>query len=264
MWRCSASAARRWWERKRGCRERRRARSGEREVQKRRAMAVAQSSTKLHSGRVADQIAEDLRAQILSGALADNAQIPSERELASHYDASGPTIREAVRVLTAMGLLSTRNGTRTTVTARGDALLAMSIATVVQFEKMSAADVFVVLEVLYTWAVKFAVERASGVDIAALQEAAERAGEHESPATDAIARLRRMAASVASSAGSRTPVPARITMAFHQLAGGAVVARRPSPQRKAPRALRYRRRGREATSVIPSSIVYAAGPDRRF
>jgi len=34
-----------------------------------------------------------------------------------------------------MGLLSTRNGSRTTVTAGATRLLAMSIASVVQFEK---------------------------------------------------------------------------------------------------------------------------------
>ena len=109
-------------------------------------MPMSQPSAKLYRGRVADQIVDDLRGQILSGALPDGARLPAERELATRYDVSGPTIREAVRVLTAMGLLSTRNGSRTTVTARSDTLLAMSIASVVQFEKMTAADVFGVLE----------------------------------------------------------------------------------------------------------------------
>src|ERR1700716_899588 len=102
-------------------------------------MPMSQPPAKLYRGRVADQIVEDLRSQILSGALPDGPRLPSERELAAHYDVSGLTIREAVRVLTAMGLLSTRNGSRTTVTARGDALLAMSIASLVQFEKMTIA-----------------------------------------------------------------------------------------------------------------------------
>src|SRR5882762_11686555 len=104
-------------------------------------MPMPQPAVKLYRGRVADQIVEDLRNQILSGELADGARLPSERELAARYDVSAPTIREAVRVLTAMGLLSTRNGSRTTVTASGDTLLALSIASVVEFEKMSAIDV---------------------------------------------------------------------------------------------------------------------------
>jgi DNA-binding FadR family transcriptional regulator len=142
-----------------------------------RTMPMSQPSAKLYRGRVADQIVEDLRNQILSGALPDGAKLPSERELAAHYDVSGPTIREAVRVLTAMGLLSTRNGSRTTVTADGNTLLAMSIASVVQFEKMSAIDVLGLLGALNAYAVEQAVERASDEDIAGLRSAAEQAAE---------------------------------------------------------------------------------------
>jgi DNA-binding FadR family transcriptional regulator len=138
-------------------------------------MAMSASAAKLFRGGVADQIVEDLRAQILNGALPDGARLPSERELAARYGVSAPTIREAVRVLSAMGLLSTRNGTRTTVTARGDALLALSIASVVQFEKMPAADVFGLLGALNAFAVEQAVERASDEDIAELRAVAERA-----------------------------------------------------------------------------------------
>jgi DNA-binding FadR family transcriptional regulator len=140
-------------------------------------MPMSQPSAKLYRGRVADQIVEDLRSQILSGALPDGARLPSERELAAHYDVSGPTIREAVRVLTAMGLLSTRNGSRSTVTADADTLLAMSISSVVQFEKMSAVDVLGLLGALNAYAVEQAVERASDEDIAGLRSAAEQAAE---------------------------------------------------------------------------------------
>lgn len=140
-------------------------------------MPMSQPPAKLYRGRVADQIVDDLRGQILSGALPDGARLPSEHELAIHYDVSGPTIREAVRVLTAMGLLSARNGSRTTVTAHGDALLAMSIASVVQFEKMTAGDVLGLLGALNAYAVEQAVERASDEDVARLRAAAEQAAE---------------------------------------------------------------------------------------
>ena len=140
-------------------------------------MSLTKSSAKLYRGRVADQIVEDLRGKILSGALPDGARLPSERELATHYDVSAPTIREAVRVLTAMGLLNTRNGSRTTVTAQSEPLLAMSIASVVQFEKMTAPDVFGVLGALNAYAVEQAVERASKEDIARLRAAADRTAE---------------------------------------------------------------------------------------
>jgi hypothetical protein len=47
---------------------------------------------------VADQIVENLSTQILSGALPDGVQMPSERQLTTHYDVSAPTIREAIRI----------------------------------------------------------------------------------------------------------------------------------------------------------------------
>jgi GntR family transcriptional repressor for pyruvate dehydrogenase complex len=139
--------------------------------------AMTRPADRVTRVRVADQIVEDLRRQILSGELADGSKVASERDLAAEYGVSAPTVREAVRVLTAMGLLRTSNGSRSVVTATADALLSMSIASVVQFEKMAAADVFGLLRVLNTYAVELAVDRASDEDIAGLRAAAERAGE---------------------------------------------------------------------------------------
>ena len=134
-------------------------------------MSVPQPA-KLYRGRVADQIVEDLREQILSGALPDGSRMPSEHDLAAAYDVSGPTIREAVRVLSAMGLVSTRNGSRATVTAQGDTLLAMSIASVVQVEKVGAREVLGLLGALNAYAAELATEHASDEEIAALRAAA--------------------------------------------------------------------------------------------
>jgi DNA-binding FadR family transcriptional regulator len=140
-------------------------------------MSTIQPRAKLYRGRVADQIADDLRGQILSGALADGSHLPSEQDLAAHYEVSGPTIREAIRILTAMGLLSTRNGSRTTVTARGDALLAMSIASVIQFEKMRVSEVLGLLGALNGYAVELAVQHASDEEITQVRQAAARSAE---------------------------------------------------------------------------------------
>jgi DNA-binding FadR family transcriptional regulator len=137
-------------------------------------MSVPHTPAKLYRGRVADQIVEDLRDQILSGALPDGSRLPSERELAAYYDVSGPTIREAIRVLTAMGLVNTRNGSRATVTAQGDTLLALSIASVVQVEKVGAREVLGLLGALTAYAAELAAEHASDEEIARLRDAAGR------------------------------------------------------------------------------------------
>ncbi|MFD5079954.1 FadR/GntR family transcriptional regulator [Streptomyces sp. NPDC058371] len=136
-------------------------------------MSVPHTPAKIYRGRVADQIVEDLREQILSGALPDGSRLPAERELAARYDVSGPTIREAIRVLTAMGLVNTRNGSRATVHAQGDTLLAMSIASVVQVEKVGAREVLGLLGTLNAYAAELAAEHATDAEIVRLRQAAE-------------------------------------------------------------------------------------------
>jgi len=140
--------------------------------------------------RVADQIVEDLRAQILQGTLADGSKLPSERELAAHYDVSAPTIREAVRVLTAMGLLRMRNGARATVTAQGGSLLAVSISSVVQFEQMEARDVLGLLGALHAYAAELAVRQATDEELAEFKSAAQRTLEPIDDVRTSIAALK--------------------------------------------------------------------------
>ena len=52
---------------------------------------------------MADQIVEDLREQILSGTLPDGARLPSERELATSYDVSAPTVTSWLRANVGLG-----------------------------------------------------------------------------------------------------------------------------------------------------------------
>jgi GntR family transcriptional regulator len=66
------------------------------------------------------QIAEDLRAQIESGILAQGAQLPTELELRDRYASSRNTIRDAIKRLTSQGLVETRPGQGTFVTRRVD------------------------------------------------------------------------------------------------------------------------------------------------
>jgi GntR family transcriptional regulator len=66
------------------------------------------------------QIADDLRAQIESGAIARGAQLPTELELREKYDASRNTIRDAIKRLIGMGLIETRPGHGTFVTMNVD------------------------------------------------------------------------------------------------------------------------------------------------
>src|SRR3982074_557517 len=103
------------------------------------------ASTRGERGRVADQIFRDLRNQIVIGALPRGSKLPTERELAEKYRVSGPTVREAIRGLTAMGLADVRHGSGAYVTAATESLIAMSLGTVIQLQGLGATDVMSIL-----------------------------------------------------------------------------------------------------------------------
>lgn len=66
------------------------------------------------------QIAEDLRAQIESGAIRPGQQLKTELELREQYDASRNTVRDAIKWLTNLGLVETKPGQGTFVPLKID------------------------------------------------------------------------------------------------------------------------------------------------
>jgi GntR family transcriptional regulator len=62
------------------------------------------------------QIADKIREQIESGAIAQGDQLPTELELRTQHSASRNTIRDAIRRLISLGLVETRQGQGTFVT----------------------------------------------------------------------------------------------------------------------------------------------------
>lgn len=61
------------------------------------------------SPRVAESIAADLRKRILRTE-ADNQPLPRQEDLIQQYGVSGPSLREALRILEAEGLITVRRG----------------------------------------------------------------------------------------------------------------------------------------------------------
>ena len=56
------------------------------------------------------QIAEAIRDEIVSGQLIVDQRLPSEAELADHFEVSRPTVREALKRLAAQSLIRTQRG----------------------------------------------------------------------------------------------------------------------------------------------------------
>lgn len=123
--------------------------------------------------RAADAIIEDLRGQIASGAIANGERLPPERTLAERYGVSGPTVREALQGLNAMGLLDVRHGSGTYVSASPDALIAKSLGTVIELQGVSVQNLIGLLGALNGYAARAGASRATKRDIATLEQAVE-------------------------------------------------------------------------------------------
>jgi GntR family transcriptional regulator len=57
-----------------------------------------------------EDIVDELRASIVDGRRGSGEQLPSENELARHYETSRPTVRRALALLKAEGLVTTEQG----------------------------------------------------------------------------------------------------------------------------------------------------------
>ncbi len=71
---------------------------------------------------LAAQVATLISSQIFEGQLTPGRRLPPERELAAQFQVSRPTVREAVHVLEALGLLEIRQGDGTYVSRKPSAL----------------------------------------------------------------------------------------------------------------------------------------------
>ena len=64
---------------------------------------------------IADKIFDDLKHQILAGALPAGSRLPGERDLAKRYNTNRNTLREAVRMLEQSDLVTVRHGQGVTI-----------------------------------------------------------------------------------------------------------------------------------------------------
>lgn len=72
---------------------------------------------RVKSPKISDAIVRQLEARILEGTLRPGERLPPERDLAQRLDVSRPSLREALQKLEALGLVETRQGGGTYVSA---------------------------------------------------------------------------------------------------------------------------------------------------
>jgi GntR family transcriptional repressor for pyruvate dehydrogenase complex len=141
--------------------------------------------------RVADQIIDELRMQIATGRYPRGSRLPTERELAARFGVSAPTIREALRALSSMGLVEVRHGSGSYVTSSSQGIVNGSLGMLVQLEGVSVLDLVGLLRVLNRYAAELAIEHATEADIDRVRIAAEATAQCTSLAdvSDAVAEF---------------------------------------------------------------------------
>jgi len=107
---------------------------------------LAGSAGRIGRARVADQIIDELRTQIASGAYPRGSRLPTERELAAAFGVSAPTIREALRALSSAGLVEVRHGSGSYVASSYDGILNDPLGMLVQLADVGIEDLISVVD----------------------------------------------------------------------------------------------------------------------
>lgn len=136
---------------------------------------VADLFSTVSVGRVSQVIVDQVRQLIRAGRLRSGDRLPSERDLCERFGVSRVTVREALRVLEAGGLIDVRVGARggAFVTTPTRARLGEGLADLLQLSPLTAAEVTEARMVFELGIVPLVVERATEEDLAALERLCE-------------------------------------------------------------------------------------------
>jgi DNA-binding FadR family transcriptional regulator len=128
------------------------------------------------TGRVSAEIVERIKAAIRTGALTPGDQLPPERDLTKQLGVSRVSVRDALRMLEANGLVEVRVGAKggAFVTAPAPQLVGEGLADMLLLADVDAAHVTEVRMIFELGLLELACERATPADIVALREICDR------------------------------------------------------------------------------------------
>jgi DNA-binding FadR family transcriptional regulator len=127
-----------------------------------------------------EQVVEQIQDGIRSGSLVSGQRLPTERELGETFGVSRAVVREALKVLAAMGLVESRQGSGNYITSNPVPSITKALILSATPQEESLLALFEVREPLEALAARLAAERRTPEQAAAIAEAAQitvRAGE---------------------------------------------------------------------------------------
>jgi GntR family transcriptional repressor for pyruvate dehydrogenase complex len=126
----------------------------------------------LRRRRVHEDVAEQLRDAILDGRFKPGDKLPPERELAGEFGINRTSLREAIKLLEGLGLVTVRQGDGATVRPLIDASLEIIAPMIFHSGRIDAemlADMTEVITPLLLAMARLAIERHNPADIAAVR-----------------------------------------------------------------------------------------------
>ena len=122
--------------------------------------------------RVSQAIVDQVKLLLRQGRLKPGDRLPSERELCERFGVSRVTVREALRVLEAGGLIDIRVGARggAFITSPTSQQVGEGLADLLNLSPLTAPDVTEARQIFELGIVALVVERATDDDIAALRD----------------------------------------------------------------------------------------------
>ena len=122
---------------------------------------------------VAEQVARQLLALVQSGNLKPGQQLPPERELAATLGVSRPSLREALRALSLLGVLRIRQGGGVYVSSLDPESLLAPLHFFISLNARNVEDLFEARLVIESEITRIAAEKISPENLAILKECVE-------------------------------------------------------------------------------------------
>lgn len=122
--------------------------------------------------RIHEEIVAQIREELADGRLQPGDRLPAERELAERFQVSRASVREAIRALESMGLVTIKTGDGTYVATGSEVLLSPLVSIILQ-QKDVLLDIFEARKVIEPEIAALAAKRASPEEIQHLGEVLE-------------------------------------------------------------------------------------------
>lgn len=119
--------------------------------------------------KVSTQIADQIRSSILAGEFCPGDKLPPERELAEVFGVSRPSVREALNILSAAGMIESYQGGGTIVKSLVESAAGPPLSELIRAEQDRALDVIEVRKCMEAWTAYYAAERALPDDLRKLE-----------------------------------------------------------------------------------------------